>query len=444
MINPNNDTQHDADLILLNRMYVGEFLNENIGFESINLVKADDGKNYIYVTPYGTMDIDKYKKVKTILFVRKYAPGTYQIIAKAENLRLAEEIEDYINNKNNYGDIRQLQQTKIEKIKFSSVSYKDIFENNRTKTKSNNKINGAFYTYTGKVTMANKILIISKTDFVYDSKKLFRSSLKMFIDKQSTPNAYNKLEEYIEDHNKENWKDETQKIKVKRKLKNNSNFISILGKEDDELSFSNLFAYIFRTYKELFFHFYIDILSNSKNFKNEQLYKYFDFSQIFKVEREINNIDIKLTDDKGNVIVIENKIKSNINGVNLKNEDHFHKIESQLSKYYNIVKNETETKNVKASFFIFYPEYHEVLKNSLPAYLDADKYVLVSYKNIYGYYKKWFDDNKKNLSTLPRFYFDQFLNSLKKHTESVDNQLEEELKLKFNNRIFELRQSSKS
>ena len=87
MINPNNDTQHDADLILLNRMYVGEFLNENIGFESINLVKADDGKNYIYVTPYGTMDIDKYKKVKTILFVRKYAPRTYQIIAKAENLK---------------------------------------------------------------------------------------------------------------------------------------------------------------------------------------------------------------------------------------------------------------------------------------------------------------------------------------------------------------------
>lgn len=41
--------------ILINQMYAGGFLEvgNNIGHEAINLFKADDGKNYVYVTPSG-------------------------------------------------------------------------------------------------------------------------------------------------------------------------------------------------------------------------------------------------------------------------------------------------------------------------------------------------------------------------------------------------------
>ena len=54
--------------ILINRMYAGSYLeNEhNIGHEVINLIRADgdvdengDGRNYIYVQPYGTMQTMK-------------------------------------------------------------------------------------------------------------------------------------------------------------------------------------------------------------------------------------------------------------------------------------------------------------------------------------------------------------------------------------------------
>ena len=434
MLNQQNNDKAPNDLILLNRMYAGEFLNENIGFESINLIMADDGKNYIYVTPYGTMDIDKYKKVRAILFVRKYTPGSYQIIAKAENLHLAEEIEFYIKNNKHNNDIRQLQQTKIEKIKFAGISYRDIFKNNRTKTKSQNKINGAFYTYTGIVSMAKELLIISQDNFAHDSKNLFRSSLKMFIDEKTTPNAYKTLKKYIEDNI---WdKTAVSSMCVKEKLHVSSNLISILGKEDDELSFSNLFAYIFRTYKEAFVGFLFDKLLTAKNFNGDQLYNNFSFSHEFEVEREVNNIDLKLTDIDGNIIVIENKIKSNINGLK---QNH----KSQLSKYYNIITDELIDQKVKASFFIFYPEYHKTLKDNLSSYLYSDKYALISYKDIYIYYNDWFKKNQNifTKTSYEYFYFSEFLNSLKKHTKSIDNQQEEELKRKFNNRIWELKQN---
>ena len=35
--------------IILNRMYAGDYLDENIGHEIINLFRADDNCNYIYL-----------------------------------------------------------------------------------------------------------------------------------------------------------------------------------------------------------------------------------------------------------------------------------------------------------------------------------------------------------------------------------------------------------
>lgn len=63
---------HTIDIkkeILINKMYVGEYLNNNIGHEVINLLRADgntdkfgDGQNYIYVQPYGTMEKEHNEK----------------------------------------------------------------------------------------------------------------------------------------------------------------------------------------------------------------------------------------------------------------------------------------------------------------------------------------------------------------------------------------------
>ncbi|MBQ5777031.1 MAG: hypothetical protein IIW06_08615 [Bacteroidaceae bacterium] len=35
--------------IVINRMYVGDYLSENLGHEVINFFKADNGRHYIYL-----------------------------------------------------------------------------------------------------------------------------------------------------------------------------------------------------------------------------------------------------------------------------------------------------------------------------------------------------------------------------------------------------------
>ncbi len=48
--------------ILIVKMYVGDFNNENIGHEIINFFKTDDNEEYIYVPAYGGMELVIMKK----------------------------------------------------------------------------------------------------------------------------------------------------------------------------------------------------------------------------------------------------------------------------------------------------------------------------------------------------------------------------------------------
>ena len=73
--------------ILLDRMYAGSFLNRNIGQEAINLIKADDGENYIYVNPYGTFrssSSEASREIETVLLTRGVNRERVEVIAKAE------------------------------------------------------------------------------------------------------------------------------------------------------------------------------------------------------------------------------------------------------------------------------------------------------------------------------------------------------------------------
>lgn len=76
--------------IIINKMYVGTYLSEgdNIGHEIINLYKADDGKNYIYLNSQGTIESSHGESCITVLLVRKFASKTYKILAKAEGITI--------------------------------------------------------------------------------------------------------------------------------------------------------------------------------------------------------------------------------------------------------------------------------------------------------------------------------------------------------------------
>ena len=62
--------------IILNKMYVGSYLQNNIGHEVINLFKADNGNNYIYVNKDGKTSQENNKAV---LLVRNVEEGVVEI-----------------------------------------------------------------------------------------------------------------------------------------------------------------------------------------------------------------------------------------------------------------------------------------------------------------------------------------------------------------------------
>ena len=139
----------DDKEILLNIMFTGSYLeSNNIGHEAINLFKDDNGKNYIYVLPYGTMDKKhNNKKVKTVLFVRRHNSIFLEILAKAEGL---EQIAKVNTSRNK--EMEQLIKAQSAFINDNNVTYEgvkinNIFDDNDNR---NGKIQPVYITFSAK------------------------------------------------------------------------------------------------------------------------------------------------------------------------------------------------------------------------------------------------------------------------------------------------------
>ena len=180
--------------------------------------------------------------------------------------------------------------------------------------------------------------------------------------------------------------------------------------EDGEIT--NMFAYFFDINREAFSHFAREVL-------------HIDVQTDFSIEREKRNIDL-LISDKNNAIVIENKIKSSINGIDDRHDIYSDQVQSQLKKYYQFVTSDDEYRKKTASCFIFSPNYNRI---DLSKFSCGEKYTIVYYREVYNFFVE-----NRNLYEVP--YFDDFINAMYKHTKDYDNDLEEEMQRRFQNTIF--------
>lgn len=119
-----------GDEIVINRMYNGNYLNDNLGHEIINLYKSDNGHNYIYLNSLGTFSKEHTNKVGSILLVRTIPnKKALEILGKAEGItdvyrngNSSKEQIDYIKkNKIYYGDVR------LDLLFSKNKSQQDIF-----------------------------------------------------------------------------------------------------------------------------------------------------------------------------------------------------------------------------------------------------------------------------------------------------------------------------
>lgn len=386
--------------ILINQLFAGTYLNEgvNIGHEVINLFKDDSGNNYLYITPSGKVDT-KFHPVDSILFVRNIeGKTTVEVIAKAEDL--AETGAD-INPEN---------------IEYAKTPLGKIFANNKF---HDNDDSNVFFTFkAGNVRMPKdgrrihltldksyKDRVDDDSIFIIEldstSKAISNQKMRKYYSSHDDPIAYSQLRNLIDDD--DNWeaKNTTDKLSPDGSIhRENPTFLDIIRKENDELVFSNLLRYYFEYNKSIFQEFI------KKRFKID------DFSSHFEIIREsIDNIDL-LIKEQNYVFVIENKIKSGINGTDGHNND------SQLNKYQDKIENRVNNPDDEFGLYgkrpyycIFTPNYNHI---DISKYRLKKPYEIITYKELYEFFQS------NAISYIDDKYFPDFLKGLKRHaTKSI-------------------------
>lgn len=72
------------DIICLNRMYSGKYLDSNLGHECINVYETDNGEHYIYLNEDGAFDLKYSGRIKTILLTKTLDNNREEVFAKAD------------------------------------------------------------------------------------------------------------------------------------------------------------------------------------------------------------------------------------------------------------------------------------------------------------------------------------------------------------------------
>lgn len=395
--------------ILINLLYTGKYISETtkIGHEIINLFKDDQGRNFIYITPYGYISSEHNNQIDTVIMARSLGDGLVEIIAKAEGL---EQIAVAKHNGKQEAEAMYLCQ--IDYIHKNHIEYcgksLDIIMHS-----ANGEKNPLLITYKcNDIRKPSTQLVLGpegcNTEGVIcleGIKKLNNMSMKLFLSPEDKSEAYETVRALI--NNSTLWENtnSTERIDINTLAQRDCNsFLSLIRKEDDELVFSNLFAYFFTEYPELFKEFAHEVLG-------------LDVSNNISIVREEANIDI-LISDESNYIVIENKVKSKINGI--RHDIYSDGVQSQLKKYYEYAINKAPDKQV--SCFIFSPDYNRI---DISKFACGDEYKLIRYSSIYDFFVR-----NGHLAMYSKYYSELLL-SLYPHTKLVYNDLENELKKRF-------------
>ena len=480
------------ETIIVNSVFVGGYGDEkgNLPHEMINFFRSDninedEGNFYIYITPYGTLDPKlTMEKIKGVLFVRSAGDSLVEVLAKAviksnnkddfytQGITLyssnckAHEPNSIRTNKEEY---KRKTDNKLDNIRYGGVPLSKIHEDNirdnelyvtmqvseiclpkktfylthkyeKTKTKSN-------VFFVGENIFKEESGVFESE--IKSGKKMANQSMKVYFEPET--DGYQSINEVFDD-TEELWKsaDETPSYDSAL-IFDDKSFFKVTRQQDNEVMFSNMFYYIFSEYPSFTNY----LFGKIQNKKNETICLHDDFF----VEREKDRMDIRII-DSNTYIIVENKIKSSINGIhteeedkkraenkkkNNKNEseerttynykngiraDEQGKYLSQLSEYY----EKAKSSNKKILPYIFLPDYSSINEDYLKAYRCGEKYSIIKYSEILNcmndYIGRGSDINFAN-----DLYVKDFLIAMKKHTEPTDNEHRNELMLRLKERI---------
>ena len=425
----NENKINEGKAIVLNRMYVGDYLDSNLGHEVINLFKADNNQHYIYLNATGNFAKEHQGEMGYMLFVKYYNKGLVEVIGMATGLKDVPGASKQLNRDRKFDGIdenifneqkRYIEQTE-EGIFYNGVSILDIFNDAEQQS--------IFVTY-----KAEKVYRIKRSDSEENQiRRFIRFSNAERRDDEndnnlSNPNArvielegYNQakasLKQYIypstqsDDHGKlielmgeDIWEEVTTVKETLEKERwsygRNESLFDICQIQNNENAYSCALAHFMKQpkYAELWKEFF----SKELNIELDKLDVNREES-VSKSESQKGRIDLVIRDSK-NIVVIENKILSDINKVATDQNN-----STQLRRYYDyvqfLIKEETVNKEggkekgpdygKTPHFFILCPEYNQPTieeekdkEGNLLTPQMSDIYTQFTYAKVYNFLKE--------------------------------------------------------
>ena len=389
--------------ILVIKMYNGDYLNEgsNIGHEVINLFRADNGLHYIYCLPGGTIGVSKDGKVTDILLVQNVGNNTLKVLARINNISSDQHIAKHC--KFSKEEIKQnvINYALEQNVTYNQKPISSIFVAN--KYKSEQDISSVNFTFEVESEQYREplldIYLTSKTGQYALSNTKFRQTEYIT---SANKEDFRTLCALIDDDNI--WQNEDTAPFVNNRTPNPDRytFLTLCHKEYDELSYSNMLAYYFENNPAILQDFVNKILG-------------LPFKAPFSIKREYKHTDILIENADG-AIILENKIKSGINGLSEDGRNQLDKYVEEISKQYGL-------ENTYG--FVLCPNYNIIkisnYKNAANQHLIA-RYYTKSKENVIPYTKLYdfFSIYKKNVNDK---YYEDFLKALKLHSSKSDTTL---------------------
>ena len=445
-------------------MYVGDYLMSNLGHEVINLYQADNGCNYIYLNSTGDFVKAHQGRVEYMLFVKYYGKGEVEVIGMAKGLedvykagyKLSEAYE--LNP-----EIHQSQLDFIRAeggITYGGVSILDIFNGAEQQN--------VFITYKARkvyVPKEGKRLFIrfyseksvasachhdpEDIVIVLGGYQQAKASLKQYIYPEGTymgditkENIPQKQEDYIRIYTglierTDLWRESNNKVDDEllqgNKQSRPVSLFDICQIQNDENKFSNALSYFMLQpqYRQMWLRFFREkygiCLDKNYTITREEASKITDDSPLFKGLASGGRIDL-LIRDHNSFVVIENKIKSDINSVEEDGEG------LQLERYWNYItwlSQTKETTRTRKYAFILTPDYN--IPN-IPESMK-EEYKIMTYSELYIF----LTENKSIFGS--DLNFCAFYDAMFRHThKNVNDYLYYEMQEKFIRRIKEIKE----
>lgn len=401
--------------VIISKMFAGRFNEDSIGHEVINFIKPDNSNDsYIYTPPDGDS-----RKVDCVVLVGKAEDYAYPILAIACEVEVAK-LEDEENIRYGRKIIKEIDFKEEDFNKDVGRESSDIlYKKNLTYKVLNNSLKKPKETIyiIPKLKNKRKIGVVKKR-----VKELAASKIKYVELNEGNPQHDKCYCRCVEVNNKElykliqdakQWEDyplkKTRELKSKIQYKDDS-FLKFIEKENSEQIYTNMICNVLNKAGKRCRKEFVDLLLQKVN-KKDGLNSDKDFSvkkeKILKNSKYKGRMDL-LIENPNLKIIIENKIKSDLNGIFV--EDEIEK--SQIDKYRNYLDKLCEETEQKAEslIFILKPNYSKVKISE-----NVDE--VINYSELYEFFakqKKWFTGDK---------HFGEFLNALAKQSLTKEQEI---------------------